>query len=77
MMIAISLYMWVVGADKEFEYRGIRQQGADFGREKVFATAKAYFLLDEMQSKRLERLWAFGVGIVTAIVATLLKGLMG
>jgi len=72
MELALTLYMWVVGGDKEFEYRGIRQHGADFGKEKVFATAKAYFLLDEMRSKRSERLWAFAAGIITAIVASLL-----
>jgi hypothetical protein len=76
MKIAISLFMWVAGGDKEFEYRGMRSQGADFGKEKVFATAKAYLLLDEMRRKRAERVWAFSAGIITAIVATLLRGLV-
>src|SRR3989344_5478037 len=76
MELTLTLYMWVVGGSKEFEYRGIRQHGGDFGKEKVFATAKAYFLLDEMRTKRWERLWAFAADILTAIIATSLRGLV-
>lgn len=77
MEIAISFYAWVKSEGKEFEYRGFHFQGADFGDEMVFATAKGYFALDEMRSKRAERLWAFAAGIVTAIVATSLKSWLG
>ena len=77
LQLAISFYMFVAGGDKEFEYMGMRSQGGDFGKERVFATAKAYFLLDEIRTKRSERVWAFAAGIITALVATLLRGLFG
>ncbi len=77
MDIAIDLYVWSVWKGEEISYRGLQFQGADFGDEKIFATAKGYFALDEMRSKRAERIWAFSAGIVTAIVATSLKELFG
>ena len=76
MQLAIDLYMWVEGKGTIFQYRGIASTGSDFSTEKIFATAKAYLLFDEIKTKRTERLWAFSVGIVTAIVATSLKGLL-
>jgi hypothetical protein len=75
--IATLLYMWVAGRGQEFEYRGMRSQGADFGTERVFATAKAYLFLDERYTKRVERIWAFSAGIVTALFATLIHSSFG
>lgn len=77
MDMAIDLYVWALGNVGEFEYRGEQLRCADFRDEKIFATAKGYFVLDEMRSKRTERLWAFSAGIVIAIVAASLKGRVG
>ena len=77
MDMAIDLYVWALGNEGEFQYRGEQFRCADFRDEKIFATAKGYFALDEMHSKREERLWAFSVGIVSAIVAASLTGLLG
>lgn len=76
MEMAITLYTWASKGKGEFEYRGMRVSGADFRDEKIFATAKGALLLQEMESKRNERLWAFAVGIVTAVVAAILTGLL-
>jgi hypothetical protein len=73
--LAILLYMWVTGGAREFEYRGMHSQGGDFGKEKVFATAKAYFFSDEIRRKRAERIWAFSAAIVTALFATMIRSL--
>jgi hypothetical protein len=77
MMLSINLYMWVKGRDDEFEYMGIRSEGADLSTERLFATSKAYLYLDELRSKRNERLWTIGIAIATAAIAAVLGGLFG
>ena len=77
MQIAILLFASITANGKDFQYKNIKFFGGNFRDEMVFATAKGYFTLDEMRSRRAERLWAFAAGIVTAIVATSLKGLFG
>jgi hypothetical protein len=70
--LAINLYMWVVGGDKEIEYLRFRSSGGDFGALPLFVTAKGYLALDELRRKRSERIWAFAVAILTALVASAL-----
>jgi pimeloyl-CoA synthetase len=76
MEMAITLCTWAAKRRGEFEYRGMRVSGADFRDEEIFATAKGALLLQEMESKRNERLWVFAVGIVTAVVAAMLTSLL-
>lgn len=76
--LATLLYGYLsVSVDKGVsEYQGMWFSGHGFGDEKLFATAIGYFALDEMRSKRSERIWAFAAGIFTAVVAASLKGFL-
>jgi len=75
--IALKLYVWVRGGGKDFEYRGMRSSGGDFGTVPFFATAKGYLALDELRAKRTERIWALSIAIGTALIASALGGLAG
>jgi hypothetical protein len=77
MELAISIHCHLEGEKGITEYLGRRFSGGSFGDEKVFATANGYFALDEMRSKRVERLWAISIGTFTAIVAASIKGMIG
>lgn len=73
---AITLYVWATKGKEDLEYQGMRVSGADFRDEKVFATAKAELLLDEIRAKRSERIWAFSAAILTAAIASMLTSML-
>lgn len=77
MELAISIHCHLESEKGVTEYLGRRFSGGSFGDERVFATANGYFALDEMSSKRKERLWAILIGTFTAIVAASIKGVIG
>jgi len=77
MELAISIYCHLESEKGVTEYLGRHFSGGGFGDERLFVTANGYFALDEMRSKRAERLWAISIGTFTAIVAASIKGLMG
>lgn len=75
--LAISIHCYLECEKGPVEYLGRRYSGGGLGDEKVFVTANGYFALDEMRSKRSERLWAILIGTFTAIVAATIKGVVG
>jgi hypothetical protein len=76
--LAINLYMTVQrGGAETFEYMGITSTGGDFSKEKMFATVKAEEVFADLRAKRIERIWAFAIGILTAALSVALTTVVG